>query len=184
MKERSMFWGLFFVTVGILLVVQTVLKIDLPIARILFGLVVIYIGVKMVLGSFGINLNGFRVDQIATSNEAVFTEVEFSAKKDATTLNKEFSTVFGNSKLDLTGLTADDYKHGFEVSTVFGKTEIKTPADLPLVVETNAVLGSVKVRGEKTGSMGNGVFKTPGFEADKPHVRIEANSVFGEIEIN
>ena len=179
-----MFWGLFFVSIGILLVVQTVLKIDLPIARILFGLIVIYIGFKMVLGSFGINLNGFRVDQIATSNEAVFTEAEFLVKEDATTLNKEFSTVFGNSKLDLTGLTADDYKQGFEVSTVFGKTQIKTPADLPLVVETNAVLGSVKVRGEKTGAMGNGVFKTPGFEAGKPHVRIEANSVFGEIEIN
>lgn len=180
-----MFWGLFFVSVGILLVIQTVLKIDLPIARILFGLVVIYIGFKMVLGSFGLNFNGFRVDRIATSNEAVFTEAEFSAKKnDGTSLNREFSTVFGNSKLDLTGLTADEYKNGFEVSTVFGKSEIKTPADLPLLVETNIVMGSVKVRGEKTGAVGNGVLRTPGFEAGKPHIRIEANSVFGEVEIN
>lgn len=67
-------------------------------------------------------------------------------------------------------------------STLF--SDVRGQFALPLDVETNAVLCSVKARGEKTGAMGNGVFKTPGFESGKPHVRIEANSVFGEIEIN
>lgn len=179
-----MFWGLFFVSVGLLLVVQTVLKIDLPLTRILFGLFVIYIGIKLVFGSFGLKLNGFRVDQLATTNEAVFSDAEFSTKKNGTTLNKEYSTVFGSSKLDLSGLTAEEYEQGFEVSTVFGKTEIKTPSEMPLLVEMNSVLGSVKVRGDKTNAIGSSIIKTPGFEAGKPHIRIEANSVFGEIEIN
>ncbi len=182
MGKKSMFWGLALVTIGLLFLVQSIFKIDLPILRILIGVGIVYLGVKMIFGSFGLEIRGAKLEKVATATSVIFTEADLKSKTD-NTVNRDFQTVFGNSKLDLTNLTAEEMAEKIEVSTVFGKTEVLTPKDMPLVVETNTAFGSVNVRGDKTTAIGNGVFRTPGFEANKPYLKIEANSVFGEVEI-
>ena len=184
MKERTMFWGLFFVGVGVLMLIQTILKIDLPVFRILLGLAVVYLGMKMVFGAFNIHMDGLRFEKVATANKAVFTDTDFHVKSETSgAMYQDFSTVFGESKLDLSTLSKDELSKRFEISTVFGKTEVITPKDVPLVVETNSAFGSVVVRGDKSAAIGNGTYKTPDFSNEKPHLKIEANSVFGSIEI-
>lgn len=180
-----MFWGLLFVSVGLLILIQTILKVDLPIVRILLGVFVAYIGVKMVFGAFNLNIDGLRFEKVATASKMVFSDGDLSASGDGSgKVNREFATVFGNSKLDLSNLTSDELKKGIEISTVFGKTEVKTSPDIPLMVSTNSAFGKVNVRGDESTAIGNGVYRTPDFSTDKPHLKIEANSVFGSIEIN
>ncbi|MBN8538809.1 MAG: hypothetical protein J0L82_00365 [Deltaproteobacteria bacterium] len=182
MGKQNMFWGITLATVGVLILVQSIFKIDLPIFRILIGVGIVYLGVKMVFGSFGLEIRGAKLEKVATATSVIFTEADLRSKSDDK-VNRDYQTVFGNSKLDLSVLTNEDLGEKFEVSAVFGKTEVLTPKDLPLVVHTNTAFGSVNVRGDKTTSIGNGIYRTPGFDSSKPHVKIEANSVFGEVEI-
>lgn len=177
-----MFWGLTFLAVGLLLLLQTVLKVDLPILRILFSLALIYLGVKMMFGTFGISINGAKFEKVATATDVIFTEGDLSARSDDR-VNRNFNTVFGQSRLDLSSVEPTDLEKGVEISAVFGKTEVQTPRELPLVVESNTAFGKIDVRGDKTGALGNGIYRSPGFDASKPHLKIEANSVFGEIVI-
>ena len=178
----QMFWGLSFLAVGVLLLLQTILKVDLPILRILFSIALIYLGVKMMFGTFGISINGAKFEKVATATDVVFTEGDFSARSEDR-VNRNFNTVFGQSRLDLSSVESKDFDKGVEISTVFGKTEVRTPHEIPIMVESNTAFGKIDVRGEKTGSLGNGIYRSPGFDASKPHLKIEANSVFGEIVI-
>lgn len=182
MGKTSMFWGIALVTIGLIFLVQSIFKIDLPIFRILLGVGIVYLGVKMIFGSFGLEIRGAKLEKVATATSVVFTEADLKSKSD-NVVNRDFQTVFGNSKLDLSDLNSEELSEKIEVSAVFGKTQVITPRDLPLVVETNTAFGSVNVRGDKTSAIGNGIFRTPGFQSDKPYLKIEANSVFGEVEI-
>lgn len=182
MGKKSMFWGIALVTIGLILLIQSIFKIDLPIFRILIGVGIVYLGVKMVFGSFGIEIRGAKLEKVATATSVIFTDADLKSKSDDK-VNRDFQTVFGNSRLDLSSLSENELAEKIEVSTVFGKTQIVTPENLPLLVETNTAFGSVNVRGDKTSAIGNGVFRTQGFHSDKPYLKIEANSVFGEVEI-
>ena len=101
---KSMFWSLFFISLGVLLLIQRTLSIYLPLTRIFLGLFIIYLGVKLVFGSFGIEINRGKVNKIATSTEFVFSSGAFKLY-DMDKTNKKFSTVFGNSTLDLSDLS-------------------------------------------------------------------------------
>ena len=177
-----MFWGVALVVIGLLFLIQSIFKIDLPILRILLGVGIVYLGVKMIFGSFGLEVRGTKLEKVATATSVVFTEADLRSKSD-NKVNRDFQTVFGTSKLDLSDLGPEELSEKIEVSAVFGKTQVTTPAGIPLVVETNTAFGSVNVRGDKTTAIGNGIYRTPGFQTDKPYLKIEANSVFGEVEI-
>lgn len=179
---KGMFWSLFFISLGILLLIQNTLSIDLPLARIFLGLFVIYLGVKLVFGSFGIEVNRGRVNRIATSTEFVFSSGAFKLY-DQDKTNKKFSTVFGNSTLDLTDLSKISSEDQIKIENVFSKTKIKTPPDYELNIKSNIAFGSIKVRGQKLGILGDIDFKTPNYANSTKKLNLVIESVFGEVEI-
>lgn len=180
-----MFWGLFFLVIGLIIIVQTIFKIDLPILRILFGFLLIYWGLSVLFGSFGMKFNGFKVDRVHTSTEVIFTEGELRAKvSESEKANPEYSTVFGNSKLDLSTLSGTDLEQSYEINNVFGKTQIMTDSNLPIEIRANTVLGNIQFRGNKSGVIGNTKLTSDGFDSTKPHLKLEINCVFGEVQID
>src|SRR3990167_11442174 len=50
-KMSAMFWGLLFVAFGITLILETILKIDIPFFKIIFALALIYWGLSILLGT-------------------------------------------------------------------------------------------------------------------------------------
>jgi predicted membrane protein len=179
---KGMFWSLFFISLGVLLLIQRTLSVDIPIARIFFGLFLIYIGVKIVFGSFGIEINRGKVNKISTSTEFVFSSGAFKLYEQDKT-NKKFSTIFGNSTLDLTDLSKMATDDQIKVENIFSKTKIKTPSDYELNIKSNLVFGNIKVRGQKLGSFGDADFKTPNYSNSSKKLNLVIDSVFGEVEI-
>ena len=180
--KKSMFWSLFFIALGIMLFLQHSFNVNLPILRVCFGLFLIYLGARVIFGSFGIEINGRGVKSISTSTEFVFSSGDFKLN-DGNIVNKNFSTVFGNSQLDLTDmskLTNDDV---IKIDNVFGKTKIKTASDVELSVKSNVAFGSIKVRGQKLGSFGDIDYKTPNFNSGLKKLNLQIDSVFGEVEV-
>ncbi len=47
----AMFWGLLLIAFGITLILETILKIDIPFFKILFALALIYWGLSILLGT-------------------------------------------------------------------------------------------------------------------------------------
>lgn len=178
-----MFWGCLFLAIGVLIILQQVLRIDLPIIKILFGLFLVYLGLRVIFGSFGMRFAGSSVERISTPTEAVFTDSSFRARGDDGKLNREFSTAFGSSSLDLSELKTEELTQVFKVQSAFGSTQVKTNTAHQIRAKISTGFGSVVVRGQRTGAFGEVDYLSPGFTEGQPTLNLEIDCAFGQIEV-
>lgn len=179
-----MFWAILFITVGVILLIQQVLGIHLPIFKLCFGVFLVYMGLKVIFGAFGMNFRVWDAKKMSTDTEAIFSESEFKIKSDGSgRANSNFTTVFGKSTLDTTQFSKEELSQPIKVDNVFGHTLILTDPSIPLKVQANVAFGHIQVRDQKFSFIGDNLMTTPGFEETKPHLFIQVSSVFGEVSI-
>ena len=178
-----MFWAVLFISVGIILLIQTVFKIELPIMRILIGVFLIYMGFKVIAGSFGHRMSYFRVNKISTDTESIFSQNDMKVKKADGQINRKFSTVFGNSNLDLRGLGIEDLSQEIKIDNAFGRTNVLTDSATPIKAHVDTGFASVTIRGQKISSFGEADFKTPDYSSDKPALKLDIDAAFGEVVV-
>lgn len=178
-----MFWGLLFLVIGVIIIIQTVFKIDLPILRLLFGFVLIYLGVKVVFGSFGMKVSGFTVEKIATQSEAAFSDVNFKFRNADGTLNKSFSTAFSKSTLDLKDIKPEELESTIKIASGFSSLKVLTPEGLPIKAQISSGFSNIKIRGQKIGTLGDTEYQSPGFSATAPHLKLQIEAGFGNITV-
>lgn len=178
-----MFWAVLFISVGVIILIQTVFKIELPIIRILFGVFLVYMGFKVIFGSFGHRMSYFKVDKISTDTESIFTQNNMKAKKMDGNINRKFSTVFGSSNLDLRGLSGEDLAAEIKIDNAFGRTNVLTDPSMPIKAQVDTGFASVTIRGQKVGSFGEADFQTPDYSSDKPALKLNIDAAFGEVVV-
>lgn len=180
-----MFWGILLLVVGLLIIIQHVFNINLPIIKILFGVLLIYFGLKLIFGSFGVKISGFKNTSISSDTEAVFAESEFKiTNSDDGQINTKYTTAFGNSRLDLTSINPNDLQEPIKITNAFGRTRIKTNPDHAILAKISVGFGTVKIRGQKLGSLGEIEYKSDNLSTNaNPPLRLEIDNAFGDIEI-
>jgi len=67
--------GIFIILFGLSIIINHVFKINIPLGKFLFGLFIIYLGVKILLGGFGVNIN------VNGDKNAVFSKHDYAPKK-------------------------------------------------------------------------------------------------------
>lgn len=183
MRKKSMFWGLLFLIIGLIIIIQTVFKIDLPIIRILFGCLLIYWGVKVLFGSFGLRVSGFQFEKVSTDTESAFSETAFRVRNPDGSINKRFSSAFSSTTIDLRDLKPEEMDATFKIESGFSTVKVLTPPTIPLKVLVSSGFAKVKVRGQKIGLIGETEFQSPGFSADQPHIKLQIEVGFGDVNV-
>lgn len=183
-RSKSMFWGIIFLVVGLLLILQHQFQINIPILKILFGVGLIYLGVKVIFGSFGIHMNGVTVQKVSTDTEMVFSEGLFKTHSESTNkLNTKYESAFSKSELDLSRLTNEELSQEFKIDHAFGRLKIKTRPDLPIKARVNVAFGSVRIRGQKLGSFGEITYQSENYKNNEPALHLSIDSGFGDIVV-
>ena len=85
--------GIFIILSGLSIIINHVFKINIPLGKFLVGLFIIYLGVKILLGGFGVNIN------VNGDKNAVFSKHDYAPNKLKT--SNEYNAVFGSSVIDL-----------------------------------------------------------------------------------
>jgi predicted membrane protein len=184
MRANKMFWGILLLSLGALIIIQQIFNIDLPIIRILFGIFIMYLGAKLIFGSFDISINGFSSNSKITDSTVLFAETNFKSKTNENNLNKKYSTVFGQANLDLSELNESDLKEEIKIENVFGKTYIKTNSNTPVSADISVAFGSVKIRDQKLNAFGSMRFNSPNFNENQPYLKLKIECAFGEVIVN
>lgn len=174
-----MIWGLAIIAVGICVLLGAVFGINIPIFKILFGLFLVYLGLKVIFGAFSWNFN-FQAERRSSDHEAVFSksQFQFPNAKDA----KEYVTVFGSSELDLSTLGTTDIQ-SLETVTVFGESEIFVKKGTPLRIESNTVFAKSELPGKNISAFGQFFYATPGLKDGEPALELKATVVFGSLKV-
>ena len=91
------------------------------------------------------------------------------------------STVFGDTTIDLRGITLAEGEQRLKISGVFGDTHIVLPQGLPFAASTSTVFGSITVAGHASSGFPAALeYATPGYDASPRRLRIELTQVFGD----
>lgn len=167
--SSAAFWGAIIILFGLSIILKEIFHVHIPLVRIIFGLILVYWGVKMIAGGFNRSWN---------SNSAVFNNVkmEYDGSK------KDYNIVFGHGVIDLFKIeNQTDQK--IEVNVVFGHGIIILNDSIPIKVSMNAVFGSAEAPDKSANGFGETSFTTSAYKEGEPSVRIEGNVVFGKLEI-
>jgi predicted membrane protein len=180
--ETKMFWGVFFTTIGVILLIKYVLGIHLPVMRILVALGFIYIGVNMLFGTFG-----FRIQRQATDTAAIFSTSQFQFTMDndehKSGSGRHYQTVFGEGVLDLTDVDLSKGSVDLDVKTVFGETQVLVKKGTPIRIQTNTVFGGTELPNKNFSALGKFTYATDGLSEGAPALNIHSDVVFGSFRI-
>jgi predicted membrane protein len=176
--RSSMFWGLFFVVLGSLMLLNYIFGLNLPVFRILVAIGIIYLGVKILFGSH------FSGKKIASDYQAVFSSSQFNfPSRDSQDTANEYSTVFGDAVLDLRDLDLSKGPADIEMNVVFGHTNVLLKKGTPYKIESNTVFGNIQLPDKKTSSVGEWSHQSDNYPMEKNHLTVHANVVFGQLRV-
>lgn len=151
------------------MILNALFHINIPFFRIAFALIVIWFGVRLLLGA--------RTCRSGAS--AVFTGAEFKGEKSS----KDYNAVFGNAVVDLTGIKLEGDVTRTEVNAVFGSAQVKIGPKYPVRVRASSVFGNVRLPGGEAVAFGDRKWENRAPKAGEKVLELEVNAVFGQVEV-
>ncbi|MGE5557461.1 MAG: hypothetical protein ACM3WV_02490 [Bacillota bacterium] len=168
-SNSGVFWGGILILVGLGTMINAVFHWKIPVVRVAVAFIFIYYGVVILTGGF----------RIKDGHPGIFGNVHV----DGANLSKDNTVIFGSGEFDLTEvqLAAGDVKTTIDL--VFSSGVIKIDPDMPVLVHVSAAFASAKLPNDGVQVLGGNTYKTAGYREGKKHLEIEANVVFGSLEV-
>jgi len=161
----AVFWGVVLVIIGLSVILKAVFNIDIPVFRVVSALIIIYVGVRLLLGP-----SIFR-----SKATAIFSDVE--TKVDS--LASEYNIIFGKGDFDISGADLGGKPRTVKINTIFGQGIIRLGSNLPVRIDAEAVFGEALMPDQKSAVFGKTKFESSGMDETKPFLTIKAKTVFG-----
>lgn len=164
------FWGVVIILFGLSILLKEVFHVHIPFVKILFGLLLVYWGVKMIAGGFMKSGSG---------NAAVFgkSNMEYDERHD------DYDIVFGSGTIDLFKMETPTEKKKIEVSVVFGNGVLIINDSIPMKIEMNSVFGTNILEDRRVNALGTTHNTTSAYKEGQPFIKLETNVVFGKLVI-
>lgn len=169
----GLFWGAFLLLLGIALIIKVVFNVDFPVFKVLVGIFLILLGIKVLFGRFLISPHHFDPE------ETVFTERVYDHPESG----KEYTVIFAKGVYDFTNVDLSEGSFRAKISTVFGGSQIIIPGDKPVRVKADAVFAGAEMPDGNTAVFGSGVYESDTWSRDTVGIDIKVDVVFGGVQV-
>ncbi len=168
----GLFWGTVVILMGLSIILNAVFGIHIPLFRIIFALILIYIGIKILTGG-----SCWRNDRM----NACFNEktVCSSSVKD-----NDYSIVFGKANYDLSAISLEGKSINASVNVVFGEAKVKVNTNMPVRIVAGSAFGEAVLPNGNTVAFGKSIYESPSFKEGSPALNIKADVAFGSLKIS
>ncbi|MHB9156255.1 MAG: YitT family protein [Endomicrobiales bacterium] len=168
---NGFFWGSLLIALGALIILKVLFNIDIPVFRILFALLLIYLGVKVLVGGpFCCRARGV----VPPAGPA--TGAPGAAQN-------EYHVLFGKGVIDLTGVSVEQGTVRKNLDTVFGSSVVRIDPAMPVEITVNAVFAGARMPDGNLISFGKYTYRSPGFKEGANALMVDASVVFGGLDI-
>ncbi|WP_132015455.1 LiaF domain-containing protein [Hydrogenispora ethanolica] len=164
----EVFWGVFLIFIGIALVLKVLFNFNIPIFRLAVAFCLIYAGISMLVGGFGVTRS--------SQNDIIFDDSELKVTEP----KENYNVIFAKGTIDLSQVTAVDSK--IEINTIFGAGTIRINPALPVKVTVNSAFAGARMPDGNTISFGNSTYYSPNYKEGEKFLAIDTNVVFGSLE--
>jgi predicted membrane protein len=168
----GLFWGIILIVIGLSIIFRVFF--DISIMRIVFAVVIILIGIKILVGKP-------KFFSSHDENQVLFGERAYKATSVGQT---EYNTVFGKSVYDFRDIKKlDSGKNRIEVNTVFGSTELIIPDSIPVKIKADAAFAAARMPNGNSVAFGTINYNNESADSAGDYLYIEANVVFGDLKV-
>jgi predicted membrane protein len=169
----GLFWGAFLLMLGIALVIKVVFNIDFPVFKVVVGIFLILIGIRVLFGRVLIPSHHFNPEE-TVFNERVYDHPESG---------KEYTVLFAKGVYDFTNVDLSHGSYHTKISTVFGGTQVIIPRDKPVRIKADAVFAGAEMPDGNTAVFGSTVYESDTWRADSAGIDIKVDVVFGGVQV-
>ena len=179
-----MFWGLSFTVFGLVLVLNSLFGFHFPIWRVLFGVWLIYLGVRLLWPSFG-DSHGVgsaqRFSSVTNDHLAILGRSTFKMQDTS----EDFVTVLGKSMADLSFWDQQELTQNqtYKLVIVLGNMVLTLPKNRPFKITGELVMSNFKVDPSQSLTLQEGIYTSPDFKPTDPHLILEVNAVMSQIKV-
>jgi predicted membrane protein len=167
--SSGIFWGLLLVLIGLSIIIKVIFHIDIPVFRIVIGLLLLYFGFQIIFGS-----------SIRTKKKVVIENKsyrEYSTKSHS----NEYNIIFSNGTIDLSDWQEKLSGNYIEVNVIFGSGLILIDPKMNLQIEANTVFGEAILPNNKVTFLGSKKEYTGTKDSDLLYLAI--NTIFGNVTV-
>jgi predicted membrane protein len=167
----GIFWGVVVVILGVIIIINAVFGTRIPIFPLLFGLFLIWLGVRVMTGP----------SHRKTPQQAIFEE----KKIETDSTSGKYDVVFGKGMIDLTGYKLKEGITRIEINTIFGSSEIKIDSAMPIKIRASSAFGSARMPDKSMVGFGENTYRSEVLKQTdtKNYLLIELHVVFGSAEV-
>ncbi len=165
----GVFWGAVLILIGLTVIINVVFGIKIPLFRIIFALVLIYLGIRLLTG-----VSFWR----STPKSAVFEEKRIEAGAE-----DKYEVVFGKGEIDLSGIQAVDKDVKLEINTIFGSSVVKIDPRQPIKVKVASAFAGARMPDGNTIAFGEYTYRSEGLKNSEHAILVDATVLFGGIEV-
>jgi hypothetical protein len=171
----GLFIGALIILLGLGIIVNVIFGIHIPIFKILFGLILVFIGLRIIFGGWVHFPPGH-----GKPGDVIFHERTYKGLSEDT---KEYNAVFGKAVVDLRDVELKEKVTRIKINAVFGSAEVRLSPTMPVRIKADAVFGGVQLPENVTAAFGTSTYQSKNFNENQNYLYIEGASVFGGIVI-
>ena len=164
------FWGIVFILFGVAAILKTY-DIHLPLFRVLFAIVFIYIGIAILTGGPTWN---------TPENTTIFNNIDIKVTDH---IQDEYNIIFGKGIIDLTDIQPQEKWTDITVNTIFGSGKIIIDSSKPIKLKVSSVFAGANLPDGNSVTFGDYNTTYNGDDESKKYIDLEASVVFGNLEI-
>ncbi len=158
---------------GIVLLIRILLNVDFALLRVLTGILLILIGVKIIFSAF---TRPFKTGD----NEFLFRSETIDVTHN---LPGKYQLVLSKINFDLGEAKRRGKKIDMKIRSLFSGSTVYLPDDLPFNIEFNAIFSSVRMPERISAIFGRGSYSSDDFDPDMPHLNLNVKIVFGNVTL-
>jgi predicted membrane protein len=175
----GLFWGIILIFLGVTVIINLVFHIHIPLFRIIFALLLIYLGFRVMLGGSW----GSHAHCRSAGNAILFSDATIASDSG----EGEYSIIFGKGVVEAGSiLNADPLRRSLRINTIFGSTLVRIPGNIPIAIRASSAFGGITLPDGSTTAFGETTYKNEACRtiADESAIRtINVSVVFGACRI-
>jgi predicted membrane protein len=165
----GVFMGIIFLTVGIILLLNSIFNFNINIFKLTIGILIVLFGVFILFNGFGFQ----------DSRNIVFREGIIRVSE----VQNEYNIIFSSGTVDLSKVKIEDEVRKIEVHTIFADGKVILNPNIPTLIKASSAFGELELPDRSSVIFSSQKYKMGDISANQGYLEIEASAVFGKLKI-
>jgi len=164
----GVFIGIVFLTVGIILLLNTFFNFNINVFKLTIGILIILFGVFILFNGFGFQDSGNIVFRGGT--------IRVSEVQD------EYNIIFSSGTVDLSKVTIENEVKKIEINTIFAEGKVILNPDVPTLIKASSAFGELELPDRSSVIFSSQKYRIGDISTNQGYLEIEASAVFGKLK--